>query len=120
MGLWSRFKGVFRSAPPAREWPPINEDWAVGDLAECIVPGKWACDEPGPDVGDVHRVLAVIKGTAFGTNEPGWGLKLSGYQGYFAATCFRKVLPRADAAERCDAAFLEQVRQGCVPADGAR
>lgn len=116
MSLWNRIKRVFGRGAAAETWPPINEDWQAGDLAECIVQGSWARDGPGPDLGDVHRVVDVIKGRSVDDDSPGWGLKLSGYSYFYNADCFRKVQPRADALERCEADFLPLVRPVRVPA----
>jgi hypothetical protein len=42
--------------------PPINEDWQVGDQAECLNNGKGWQGGNGPDGGDVATVTGVFAG----------------------------------------------------------
>lgn len=73
----------------------INEDWRVGDLAECLNDKGWSdsdTDEPdqtGPELGDVHKVIGISDRIA---KCGGWYLDLKGFPGeWFVATSFRKV-----------------------------
>lgn len=96
---------------------PINEDWAYGDLAECL-DGRWVHDHDcsaasGPEKGDVCKVLEV---QARRTERVGdcWSLKLGGYEGWYHSDWFRKVPPLNSAA---DAEFSEQIKRlGKAPA----
>lgn len=115
---WWPFKR--RAVPTPPETPPSPaaggdsaEDWAVGDLAECIddtwffrTAFGWAKTEHAPTLGQIERVAVVriINGRQF--------LQFKRYgdrQGY-AATQFRKITPKADATERADADFIAAIR----------
>ena len=80
---------------------PINEDWRVGDLAECIVDGKGSWySEPGPERGDVNKVTHVVAGQCARTRRACWGLILNGYDGRaFGAHNFRKDPPLNSEAD---------------------
>ena len=84
---------------PQPKLPPINEDWAVGDLAECVVGGTWYGNAPGPDLGDVCTVARVAPGHDLRTGAPDWGLWFRAWRGPFAASCFRKVPARSTDVE---------------------
>jgi len=80
--------------------PPINEDWAPGDLALCV-DDRWDFGGGGqPRIGDRFIVSEVFKGFYIGTAERAWGLRLvgltpaRGIYGY-PADVFRKVPPSA-------------------------
>ena len=99
------------------------EDWQTGDQAECIFTGPWyrggITPAPlgwGPQFGEVR----VVAGTQLASPAPGTipeevHLKFDRYgDRSFSAHAFRKVKPRADQAERADAAFIgtmERIRQ---------
>lgn len=117
MRLWRWFRQRFRASgegggDPSPQRPPINEDWAVGDLAEMIVDDSWIDDPTGPVLGDVRRVTRVAPGIGKHDGVLGWGLGLAGHAHLYDATGFRKVSPQADAVERCAADFLHLVA-GC-------
>lgn len=98
--------------------PPINEDWAIGDLAECLPPpdgGDWSVDTTGPVSGSISIVSGITLGKARDTGEWGWALRLIGWPHWWAACAFRKVPPRADEEIRCDRADLETHRAAPVP-----
>lgn len=82
-------------------------DWAPGDLAECIVGGDWvsiAGGQPksGPKLGQVSRVVSVEPDV--GSLRGVFWLTLAGFGNeQYISTHFRKVIPRADQAERADA-----------------
>ncbi len=110
MGVWQTVKRWRSKLTGKDEWPKINEDWAVGDLAECITEDPWYQGAPGPKKGDVNRVVGVFPGHCKRDETPGWGLKFSKWPGAFAATSFRKITPRADEAQRCEEEFLRLLR----------
>lgn len=86
--------------------PAANEDWAVGDLAECIAKNAWRStldNRPGsgPEYGDVLRVRIVVR---FG---PIQFLGFKAFQPWtYHANEFRKLPPEAVA----DAAFTRDLR----------
>lgn len=73
---------------------PINEDWRVGDLAECINDSGWSYDGiagvSGPDCGDVLTVVLAMPGT----KRP--QVIFIGFKGWpsetFAGYAFRKLV----------------------------
>lgn len=67
---------------------PINEDWRVGDLAECVE--QIDVDLNRIEVGDVFSVKAIIHGKFRYGPDYGWGLKVVGDK-YYWASYFRKV-----------------------------
>jgi hypothetical protein len=87
-----------KPAPPAkpiRDLRNMNEDWAVGDLAQCI-DGNWPdTSQANPKVGDVLRVAEVIDGTTRPANYRAYGLGFSGKPSniYWECTAFRKLRP---------------------------
>lgn len=82
---------------------PINEDWQVGDLAECLIDAcNWMPRMPRqPDKGDVFTVVSVgIERMAFTTTDV-WALGFAPFSPMtFTAVCFRKVHPLTKAEER--------------------
>lgn len=86
---------------------PINEDWRVGDLAECVLPRGHVWPKEGPDNGDVTKVTDVVAGLGKQTGKPGWFLGLSGFHNNYEATGFRKVPPLNSAAT---AEFSESIK----------
>jgi hypothetical protein len=90
---------------------PINEDWRVGDLAECLFEGAWFGGNSGNiasglDKGDVSKVLAIgIGRTKLGGDR--YFLTLGGFRGEFDASCFRKVPPLNSEA---DAEFTAKIK----------
>jgi hypothetical protein len=95
---------------------PINEDWRVGDLAECVTSGDgsdWRHDlnnapAIGPAFGDVRRVQAVFVGQSRQLRRPLWWLVVNGIPANLPATCFRKVPPLNSEAS---AEFTAQIRK---------
>ena len=71
--------------------PPINEDWCVGDEAECITPGEWD-DAVGPEIGDVFVVQCVMSGRCSQTGKPLWGLRFKPWEINFDTLYFRKLV----------------------------
>lgn len=97
---------------PEPPQPPINEDWRVGDLAECINNQPWNDGfqyRPGPEFLEVYKVADVKEGQYNG--KPTFGLAFSRWPDYYVATAFRKITPRADKIERCDAKFLKSMKE---------
>lgn len=93
----------------ASKQPPC-EDWALGDMAECIISKDgWICplmmriSVLGPKKGErmIVRQTLVI--------GPHIGLRFSRWRGFYNANAFRKVIPNADAATSADSAFIEQL-----------
>jgi hypothetical protein len=89
---------------------PINEDWAVGDLAECMVPVGpnglgWPC-KIGPGKGDVLKVQRVASGHC-SDGSYGWGLWFGQYPRGYGADAFRKVPPLNSKAS---AEFTAQIK----------
>lgn len=115
-------RSIFRSSRAASsevETRPSSDaspdDWAAGDLAENLFGGLWLDPNAGtfvsgPRHGEV-RAVAAVKIFA----EPMWGetqfLEFARFPGRpFAARSFRKIVPRADALERAEPVFIEQLR----------
>lgn len=79
-----------------------NEDWRVGDLAQCVVKGGWA--EPLPDdpkFGDILRVNHMIEGVDLTGTSVVSALGFEGKPGrtFWACRAFRKLRPMIDPAE---------------------
>ena len=94
--------------------PGETEDWKPGDLAECIFRGPWfdgaGTGEPGagPSLGEIRAVNEVqIRYCPFSGERLWLAFATFGHRRY-AARLFRKITPRADAAERGDAAWLDK------------
>lgn len=95
-----------RSKAQSSKLPLINEDWAPGDLAQCL-DGDWPV--PGPDKDDIVRVLQVAPGVCNTTGEPAWGLMFAEWPGeLYVATSFRKLRPVHDA---CEAEFKALIQR---------
>ena len=101
----------FTRKPKPIDPGPINEDWRVGDLAECIAGGEWVCANKSaaiglPELGDVSRVLEVYPDSSVWGDK--WWLVLSGWPAdAFNAALFRKVPPLNTAAS---AEFTAQIK----------
>ena len=99
--------------------PLINEDWAVGDLAECLPcpdGDAWFNDNLGPEPGNISIVSEVgLNLAASDKIDVCWYLRLIGWPHWYDANEFRKVPPRADEEIRCDRADLETHRAAPVP-----
>jgi hypothetical protein len=111
--------GPFRKRRPDPTPPPASplvEDWAVGDLAECIIGPPWfrgltLIPADGPEQGDVNKVIEVRR-VVFGHDGSLVCLFLGFSRfkdGVYVSTSFRKIIPRADATERADASFIETI-----------
>lgn len=100
----------FRPKPKPLNPGKINEDWAYGDLAECIrapADGLWFGVQ-GPCQGDVLRVERVSPGRDAIYGIPGWFLGFARVRHNFAAECFRKVPP---LNSECDAEFAAEIKR---------
>lgn len=84
---------------------PINEDWRVGDLAECVEEIGGNLDRI--EVGDVFSVKAIAHGKLKYGHDYGWGLKVVGDE-YYWASHFRKV-PTITAEE--ETSFAAQIKR---------
>ena len=78
-----------------------NEDWKVGDIAECIIDGgarHWHPDLPPwerPAFGQRFVVADFIDGRRHGDRARAYFLKLEGWPVNLETTAFRKVRPVA-------------------------
>lgn len=92
----------FRKEPepqPPEQWPPINEDWRAGDMAQCLN-GDWGL-HVGPLQRDIVLVRSVVKGWRRHDGKPDWGLEIEGYpESHYIASAFRKLRPCGDALDR--------------------
>lgn len=53
-----------RKAKPPRDERGWNEDWQIGDMAECVL-ADWLSDIPqNPAIGEVRTVAALFEGQA--------------------------------------------------------
>lgn len=121
MSFWKR---IFRRdqsppTPPASDEPKLNEDWAPGDQALCLVKFHgWPFKMPIK--GEVYIVMDVSCGELQGFGGDGkkqvFGLLLRGLPAfaYWRADCFRKIVPRKDE-ETTDIGMSELIKQ-CNPA----
>lgn len=102
------------SAPPPQDKRGWNEDWQVGDLAECVLPVDqvWPDDfAENPKRGDVLRVNALVEGldTLGEALVSGLGFEGKPARHFWAASAFRKLRPAIEAA---DTEFTAQLREG--------
>lgn len=99
------------SPPPPGDTP---EEWHANDIAECIYGGAWfngvENHARGPENGQVLRVADVIV-APIGSVIPGAiALVFERFpKNGYAASAFRKITPRADAAEAADADFIAAI-----------
>lgn len=121
---WWPFKRRAKPTPPETPQSPAAggdsaEDWAAGDLAECVVHanGQWYSREPwgsrvhnGPGNGDINRVLAVC----IMRGRQALVFNRYGYYAKFDASFFRKITPKADAIECADADFIQSIKPKVV------
>jgi hypothetical protein len=96
------------------ERPPINEDWAPGDLAYCV-DGNWGA-VTGPPTASISRVEFAFPGVERDTGALGWGLKLQSWPDRYAATAFRKVRPDVTVCSTEFANFMKRLRKRPAPA----
>lgn len=94
---------------------PINEDWRVGDLAECVEQKGWSQDDTGqpidgPEKGDILTVLEV-EPRRTNLRGDGWYLGFAAYpMRFLAATGFRKVPPISTEASAEFTAKIKALR----------
>lgn len=92
---WFRKKPETPPAPrDCRVW---NEDWKVGDTAECVV-DNWHSDLPHwerPRIGQQFRVLGFKDSHAIYSGKRAYFLILEGWPVALETTAFRKVRPVA-------------------------
>ena len=110
MSFFTRLFGRDRQPEPPRDLRNMNEDWQVGDLAECLS-GLW--DYPfGPVKGGIYRVACVVKGPLASGPDKGaivYGLVLKEFgTESWLCTGFRKIRP---LHEPCEAEFAELIRR---------
>jgi hypothetical protein len=115
MGAGFPFGRFFSRSTPDQPEPkhpgsdqPQSDTFVPGDQAECIVDGPWfnlfGTVSSGPAKGEVRIVKQVCSG--------GCHLEFARWPArFYVAGAFRKVIPRADALERAEPAFLELVRK---------
>lgn len=101
-------------ASDQRGW---NDDWQVGDLAECIA-ASWAPSRvDGPKAGDRLRVSALIEGMCNdGVLRSCLGFEGKPPRAAWACQGFRKIRPRIAPA---DASFTAELRQRLKAGDPA-
>jgi hypothetical protein len=103
-----------RKAPPTQQAivdrREMNEDWQIGDLAECIADSWHIPDQCSPRVGDILRVSGVIDGTVMLTNVLVIALRFEGKPANMGWICtgFRKLRP---LHEPCEADFKALIKQ---------
>lgn len=101
------------SLPKMNDDPKINEDWAVGDIAECISDGVWLCCATmvpmnGPRRGERYRVIEVSLQGVRVDGSKRWFIRLSGWHRPYEAIGFRKVQPKHDAAVKAEEVVVRQ------------
>lgn len=126
MSLWKRiFRRDTPPPPPTPEEPKLNEDWAPGDQALCIMEFRdWPMKMPVVD--EVYIVRDVEIGFLSGLDADGnwvqdrtrkqFGLSLRGLDpnAYWNCTGFRKIIPHKDE-ETTDIGVSEMIKR-CAPA----
>lgn len=99
---------------PFRKRPPkvvdrrhMNEDWCVGDLAECISDDFHPADSLDPKTGDVLRVTGVSD-VLHRQNLRFFALRFEGkpQEWSWECTAFRKLRPVQTAADQSFSAWL--------------
>lgn len=89
--------GWFRKkpAPPIRDLRNWNEDWRVGDTAECVVDRWHECVKPWerPARGQQFTVTGFSEGVNPDANARAYFLHLKGWPYGLTTTSFRKVRP---------------------------
>ena len=96
---------------------PINEDWAIGDLAECLAEGDWEPDPEGPENGDVLKVIGIDTGPVGLKNEIAWRLQFAPWKGVaFASEHFRKVPPLSEQESFTITAKIKRCKRSTAPA----
>ena len=105
---------LLRRADRAAE-PCECDRWARDDLAECMFPGPWISSQTGssvaePDLGHVAIVRAVHIATVPGGGYQQFLIFARWPDRMFLAAAFRKLTPRADAAQAADAAFIKGLK----------
>lgn len=97
---------------------PETEIWAPDDLAECMVSREWISMKGErasvPARGDVYVVIDVRICDKFDGTRRQYLIFQRWPRRMFDARAFRRLIPRADAADAADAAFLDQLKQ--IPA----
>lgn len=83
-------------AVPPKDQRVWNEDWRVGDVAQCVNrSGNWSGRGVGPTYGERLVVTGVCEGV-FPGNFLGYRLEFAEFPGcVFVCTEFRKVRPQA-------------------------
>jgi len=102
-----------KDSPQPQDQRGLNEDWRVGDWAECIVNGGWELPPTGvtklPEMGRRYRVVGVREGPTFDEKYLITGLVLDGLgDSSWRCVCFRKVRPSLEA---CDESFAADLRE---------
>lgn len=105
---WLRRLWAGKPTPKVR--PPINEDWRVGDLAECISDDRAWKTLPGdvpPARGRIFMVSGIIIGFSLSDGRPMFGLRFRGFRGHWEAGQFRKIVQHHEPAS---AEFIAEMR----------
>lgn len=87
----------------------MNEDWRVGDLAECIA-SRWAdSDSADPVKGEIRRVSGIIDGVNDRYAVRVLALSFEGYGAEsWCTTGFRKIRPLHEPAEEEFTALIKR------------
>ena len=99
---WKFWKKPKPEPRDKREW---NEDWQVGDIAECVVADdQWCSDVPlwmRLSKGSRYTVSGLHEGAgSYGDRPLIYALALDGVRDMYATTAFRKVRPiKAEESE---------------------
>lgn len=121
LGRFQRIAAFFGRRAGKSALHSKSDDWAAGDLAECIGGGQWfngyLQPTQGPAHGDTFRVAAIWLSPHPLTGHHMLWLSFSAYGTQrFDARLFRKITPRADAASAADSSFIDKLKRGRVPA----
>lgn len=98
-----------------RPTPTPSANWSCGDVAGCIVDssGSWVFRSGGqlaggPAEGDCNLVVAIV---APRSSDHRRYLAFRRWpNAFFDASCFRKIVPVADAAQAAEPAFIDGLR----------
>lgn len=89
----------------------MNEDWAVGDLAECIDGDRWIKDfasEADPKTGDILRVRELIDAVNHHSVRAYFLFFEGKSEVGYASQAFRKIRPLHEPASK---EFIESIRK---------
>lgn len=113
MGRLQRIRAIFARRNDRRSGGD-SQSWLPDDLAECIFDGAWVNPHGVAASEPCAGHVAIVRGVRI---APDWD---GAYRQYlifarwpdrmFLASSFRKLTPRADAADAADAAFIDGLK----------